>query len=121
MTRGDRIGAFLLTEPHAGSDTAAFRTTARRDGDHFVLNGTKQFISNGSEAGTVIVVARTDPEAGKHGFTTFIVDPAMPGYSVARVEQSSASAPLTSRKFSLRICVSRPRMLWARSAAATVS
>ena len=87
MTRGDKIGAFLLTEPHAGSDTAAFRTTARRDGDHFVLNGTKQFISNGSEAGTVVVVARTDPEAGKHGFTTFIVDPAMPGYSVTRVEQ----------------------------------
>ena len=87
MTRGDKIGAFLLTEPHAGSDTAAFRTTARRDGDHFVLNGTKQFISNGSEAGTVVVVARTDPEAGKHGFTTFIVDPAMPGYSVSRVEQ----------------------------------
>ena len=87
MTRGDKIGAFLLTEPHAGSDTAAFRTTARRDGDHFVLNGTKQFISNGSEAGTVVVVARTDPEAGKHGFTTFIVDPAMPGYGVTRVEQ----------------------------------
>lgn len=87
MTRGDKIGAFLLTEPHAGSDTAAFRTTARRDGDHFVLNGTKQFISNGSEAGTVIIVARTDPGAGKHGFTTFIVDPSTPGYNVARVEQ----------------------------------
>lgn len=87
MTRGEKIGAFLLTEPQAGSDTAALRATAQRDGDHFVLNGAKQFISNGSEAGTVIVLARTDPQAGKHGFTTFIVDAATPGYNVVRVEE----------------------------------
>lgn len=86
MTSGGKIGAFLLTEPQAGSDTAAFRTTAKRDGDHYILNGTKQFISNGSEAGTAIVLARTDPQAGKLGFTTFIVDPASPGYKVTRIE-----------------------------------
>ncbi len=86
MLRGEKIGAFLLTEPQAGSDTAAFRATARREGDHYVLNGTKQFISNGSEAGTTIVLARSDPQAGKHGFTTFIVDPTTPGYNIARVE-----------------------------------
>lgn len=86
MLRGERIGAFLLTEPQAGSDTAAFRATARRDGDHYVLNGAKQFISNGSEAGMTIVLARTDPQAGKKGFTTFLVDPTTPGYNIARVE-----------------------------------
>ncbi|MFL9500216.1 acyl-CoA dehydrogenase family protein [Rhodopseudomonas palustris] len=86
MLRGEKIGAFLLTEPQAGSDTAAFRATAHRDGDHYVLNGTKQFISNGSEAGMTIVLARTDPQAGRKGFTTFLVDPTSPGYNIARVE-----------------------------------
>ncbi|MBN8960241.1 MAG: acyl-CoA dehydrogenase family protein [Rhizobiales bacterium] len=86
MLRGEKIGAFLLTEPQAGSDTSAFRATAHRDGDHYVLNGTKQFISNGSEAGMTIVLARTDPQAGRKGFTTFLVDPTSPGYNIARVE-----------------------------------
>ncbi|MGF6780757.1 acyl-CoA dehydrogenase family protein [Paraburkholderia sp. GAS334] len=86
MARGESIGAFLLTEPHAGSDTAALRTSARRDGDHYVLNGTKQFISNGSEAGVGIAFAITDKSAGKRGATTFIVDPKQPGYCVTRVE-----------------------------------
>jgi alkylation response protein AidB-like acyl-CoA dehydrogenase len=86
MARGENIGAFLLTEPQAGSDTAAFRATARREGGDFVLNGTKQFISNGSEAGTAMVLAQTDRSAGKRGFTIFIVDPKAAGYRVARVE-----------------------------------
>jgi alkylation response protein AidB-like acyl-CoA dehydrogenase len=86
LARGERIGAFLLTEPHAGSDTAAFRTAARRDGSHYVLNGSKQFISNGSEAGVALVLAVTDKGAGKNGSTLFLVDPADPGYNVARVE-----------------------------------
>ncbi|TXL72659.1 acyl-CoA dehydrogenase [Vineibacter terrae] len=86
MARGEHIGAFLLTEPQAGSDTAAFRASARRDSDGFVLSGAKQFISNGSEAGTALVLAQTDKDAGKRGFTIFIVDPKAAGYRVARVE-----------------------------------
>lgn len=86
MAAGKSIGAFLLTEPHAGSDTAALRTSARRDGDHFVLNGTKQFISNGSEAGVGVVFAITDKAAGKRGASTFLIDPSAPGYHVTRVE-----------------------------------
>ena len=86
MARGESIGAFLLTEPHAGSDTAALRASARRDGDHYVLNGTKQFISNGSEAGVGIAFAITDKTAGKRGATTFIIDPKAPGYHVTRIE-----------------------------------
>jgi alkylation response protein AidB-like acyl-CoA dehydrogenase len=86
LARGERIGAFLLTEPHAGSDTAAFRTSARREGKHYVLNGSKQFISNGSEAGLGLVLSVTDRTAGKRGSSLLIVDPSEPGYNIARVE-----------------------------------
>ncbi|MBN8987923.1 MAG: acyl-CoA dehydrogenase family protein [Rhizobiales bacterium] len=86
LAAGEKIGAFLITEPQAGSETSALRTSARRDGGDFVINGTKQFISNGSEAGVAIVVARTDPDAGKRGFTTFLVEPPAKGYVVSRVE-----------------------------------
>src|SRR5690606_22821851 len=84
---GERIGAWLLTEPQAGSDTAALRTTARRDGDHYVLEGSKQFISNGSEAGTAMALAVTDPAAGRRGVTAFILDPGSPGFEITRIEE----------------------------------
>lgn len=86
LARGERIGAFLLSEPHAGSDTAAFRTSARREGTHYVLNGSKQFISNGSEAGLSIVLSVTDRNAGKRGSSLLLVDPSESGYNIARVE-----------------------------------
>jgi alkylation response protein AidB-like acyl-CoA dehydrogenase len=86
LASGEKIGAFLLSEPHAGSDTAAFRTTARREGSHYVLNGSKQFISNGNHAGVALVLAVTDKAAGKKGSSLLIVDPGQPGYNVARVE-----------------------------------
>jgi alkylation response protein AidB-like acyl-CoA dehydrogenase len=83
---GEKIGAWLLTEPQMGSDTANMKTTARREGDVYVIDGTKQFISNGSEAGTAIVMAVTDPAAGRRGVTAFILDASTPGYVVTRVE-----------------------------------
>ncbi|WP_322045004.1 acyl-CoA dehydrogenase family protein [Paraburkholderia sp. J67] len=86
MASGESIGAFLLTEPQAGSDTAALRATGRRDGDHFVLDGTKQFISNGNEAGVGLAFVVTDKAAGKRGATMFIVDPKQPGYVVTGIE-----------------------------------
>jgi len=86
MASGEKIGASLFSEPQAGSDTAAFRTCARRDGSHYVLNGSKQFISNGDEAGAGVALTVTDKTAGKNGFSLFIVDPSLPGYNVARVE-----------------------------------
>jgi alkylation response protein AidB-like acyl-CoA dehydrogenase len=86
LASGETIGCGLLSEPQAGSDTAAFRTSARRDGDHYVLNGTKQFISNGSEAGFAFALAITDKAAGKNGASMFVVDPKGPGYVVTRVE-----------------------------------
>ena len=80
------LGAFALTEPQAGSDASSLKTRARRDGDHYVLSGSKQFITSGQNAGVVIVFAVTDPEAGKRGISAFIVPTDSPGYQVARVE-----------------------------------
>ncbi|MBD9634647.1 acyl-CoA dehydrogenase family protein [Pseudomonas sp. PDM19] len=88
MASGELIAAGLLTEPQAGSDTGAFRTTARREGDGYVLNGSKQFISNGNEAGIAFAIAaHTDTPEGRKGASMFIVDPRGPGYNVARVEE----------------------------------
>ena len=86
LARGEQIGAFALTEPQAGSDASSLRTRARRDGDDYVLNGAKQFITSGKHAGTVIVFAVTDPDAGKRGISAFIVPTDSPGYQVVRVE-----------------------------------
>lgn len=87
MARGDYLGAFCLTEPHAGSDAADLKTRAVRDGDFYVLNGSKQFITSGKNAGVAIVFAVTDPAAGKKGISAFIVPTNTPGYQVARVEE----------------------------------
>ncbi|CAK9890271.1 MULTISPECIES: acyl-CoA dehydrogenase [Pseudomonas] len=86
LASGAMLGAFALTEPQAGSDASSLKTRARRDGDHYVLNGCKQFITSGQNAGVVIVFAVTDPEAGKRGISAFIVPTDSPGYQVARVE-----------------------------------
>ena len=87
LARGEWLGCFCLTEPHTGSDAAALRTTARRDGDHWVLNGTKQFITTGKEGQLAIVFAVTDPSAGKKGISCFLVPTDAPGYIVARLEE----------------------------------
>ena len=87
MARGEQLGCFCLTEPHTGSDAAALRSKAVRDGNHWVLSGTKQFITSGREADVAIVFAVTDPEAGKKGISAFIVPTDSPGYRVASVER----------------------------------
>jgi len=86
LASGRTIGAFCLTEPGAGSDAAAIRCRARRDGEAYVLNGEKQFITNGKRAGLAIVFAVTDPEAGKKGVSAFLVPSSTLGYKVLRVE-----------------------------------
>jgi butyryl-CoA dehydrogenase len=86
LASGAMLGAFALTEPQAGSDASSLKTRARLEGDHYVLNGCKQFITSGQNAGVVIVFAVTDPAAGKRGISAFIVPTDSPGYSVARVE-----------------------------------
>ncbi|CDM61653.1 MULTISPECIES: acyl-CoA dehydrogenase family protein [Rhizobium] len=84
---GEWIGGFALTEPQAGSDASNLRSRARRDGDHYVLDGAKQFITSGKNGQVIIVFAVTDPDAGKKGITAFIVPTDTPGYEVIRVEE----------------------------------
>ena len=86
MASGEWIGGFALTEPQAGSDAANLRTRARRDGDHYVISGAKQFITSGRNGHVMIVFAVTDPDAGKKGISAFIVPTETAGYEVVRVE-----------------------------------
>jgi len=86
LARGEMLGAFCLTEPHVGSDASALRTTAVRDGDSYVIQGVKQFITSGKYGDVAIVVAVTDPGAGKKGMSAFVVPTNTPGYVVARLE-----------------------------------
>ncbi|WP_046683312.1 acyl-CoA dehydrogenase family protein, partial [Janthinobacterium sp. KBS0711] len=87
LAQGAMLGAFCLTEPHTGSDASALRTTATRDGNEYVLNGTKQFITSGKYADVAIVMAVTDKAAGKRGISAFWVPTNTPGYIVAGLEQ----------------------------------
>ncbi len=85
--RGDILGAFALTEPHVGSDASAIRTTATREGDDYVLNGTKQFITSGKNGQAAVVIAVTDKAAGKKGLSAFMVGTDNPGWKVASLEK----------------------------------
>ena len=87
LARGEHVGSFGLTEPQAGSDASALRTRAVRKGDVYVVNGTKQFISNAAHPGSLVFFAVTDPGAGKRGLSAFIVDKATPGFSISRIEE----------------------------------
>ena len=86
LARGEMLGAFCLTEPHVGSEAGGLRTSAVRDGDHYLLNGVKQFITSGKNGDVAIVMAVTDKAAGKKGISAFIVPTNTPGYTVARIE-----------------------------------
>ena len=86
LASGEAIAGFALTEPTAGSDASDLRARARRDGDGYVINGAKQFITSGKNAEIIILFAVTDPDAGKKGISAFIVPTRTPGYRVVRVE-----------------------------------
>jgi butyryl-CoA dehydrogenase len=86
LAEGELLGVFCLTEPHVGSDASALRTTATKDGDGYVLNGVKQFITSGQNGQLAVVIAVTDKGAGKRGMSAFLVPTDTPGYVVARLE-----------------------------------
>ena len=86
LAQGHMLGAFCLTEPHAGSDASSLKTTAVKDADGYVINGVKQFITSGKNGHVAIVIAVTDKGAGKKGMSAFIVPTSAPGYSAARLE-----------------------------------
>ena len=83
---GREIGCFALTEPEAGSDATTQNTTARREGDHYVLSGRKIFVTNGRESSAALVVVQTDRARGRHGITTFVVRKGTPGFEVVKTE-----------------------------------
>ncbi len=86
LAKGEYIGAFGLTEPEAGSDAGATKTTAILDGDHWVINGTKRFITSGSIADVVVITAKTDPEKGTRGISNFIIEKGTPGFTPGKEE-----------------------------------
>ncbi|MCI0429138.1 MAG: acyl-CoA dehydrogenase family protein [Rhodospirillales bacterium] len=88
LAAGEITGAFALTEPDSGSDAASLRTSARRDGDHYILNGTKRFITNAPEAGLFTVMARTNPEEkGAAGISAFLVEAGTPGLKLGKIDR----------------------------------
>jgi len=87
LATGELLAAYSLSEPEAGSDAAALRTTAVRRGDHYVLNGAKQWCTNGDHAGVICVFATVDPSRRAKGVTAFLVEPGLPGFSVGRKER----------------------------------
>jgi acyl-CoA dehydrogenase len=100
LASGEMIGAIAMTEPGAGSDLQAVRTAAVKDGDHFILNGAKTFITNGWHCDLVIVVAKTDPALGAKGTSLFVVDTSMPGFTKGpRLHKMGMSAQDTAELF----------------------
>ena len=99
VAAGSHLAAFALTEPESGSDVAAMTTTARRDGNHFVIDGAKTFISNGGIAGHYVVFARTGEAEGARGISAFVVEPEAPGFSVAERIEVIAPHPLATIEF----------------------
>jgi alkylation response protein AidB-like acyl-CoA dehydrogenase len=87
LASGEKLGAFACTEPNAGSDTGAMKTVAKRQGDSYIINGSKNFISAGNVADIVVVFAKTDPAQGVKGISAFIVEKGTPGFSCGRVEK----------------------------------
>jgi alkylation response protein AidB-like acyl-CoA dehydrogenase len=104
LARGESLGCFCLTEPHVGSDAGAIATRAERQGDDYVLNGVKQFITTGKNADVAIVFAVTDKAAGKKGISAFIVDTSAAGYTVARVEDKLGQRASDTAQIVLENC-----------------
>ncbi|HEU5437230.1 MAG TPA: acyl-CoA dehydrogenase family protein [Telluria sp.] len=104
LAQGKMLGAFALTEPHTGSDASALRTTATRDGDCYVLNGTKQFITSGKNGDVAIVMAVTDKAAGKRGISAFWVPTDTPGYIVAGIEHKMGQHSSDTAQILLENC-----------------
>jgi butyryl-CoA dehydrogenase len=104
LAQGELLGAFLLTEPHVGSDASAITTRAERKGDHYVLNGVKQFITSGQNADVGVVFAVTDKGAGKKGISAFLVQTKTPGYVVAHIEDKLGQRASDTAQIVLENC-----------------
>jgi butyryl-CoA dehydrogenase len=105
MCSGKKIGCLALTEPGAGSDAGAVKTTAKLTGDKWIINGTKQFITNGAEAETIVVVASTEPSKKTKGISAFIVEKGTPGYSVGKLEHKMGIKSTSTAELLFEECV----------------
>ena len=104
LAKGEMLGGFCLTEPQAGSDAAGIQTRAVRDGDHYLLTGTKAWVTNGGVSGVYVVFAKTDPTAGSRGVTAFLVQPDFPGFRISRYEDKMGLRLSRSAEISLQEC-----------------
>jgi hypothetical protein len=104
LSQGRILGAFALTEPAVGSDASAITTRAERKGDHYVINGVKQFITSGKNADVAVVFAVTDKAAGKKGISAFLVPTSTPGYKVARIEDKTGQRASDTAQIVLENC-----------------
>ena len=104
LCSGKALGAFALTEPQVGSDAAAITTRAERRGEHYVINGVKQFITSGKTADVAVVFAVTDSNAGKKGISAFLVPTKTPGYIVARIEEKTGQRASDTAQIVLENC-----------------
>src|SRR5712672_474200 len=116
MVSGEAIGSLGMTEPHAGSDLKAIRTRAVRDGDDFVINGQKVFISNGQLCDFVVLATKTDSHAGAKGVTLFIVESDRPGFKRGRNLKSSGRRRKTRSRCFSKMSRFPPAICWARKA-----
>jgi len=104
LASGKKLAAFGLTEANAGSDAGAMQTTAKQEGDYFILNGTKQWITNGGEAEVYSVIAMTDKSRGSRGATAFIVEKGMPGFDFGKKENKMGIRASATRELVFRDC-----------------
>ncbi len=104
LAKGEKVGAFGLTEPMAGSDAGNVQTCAELKGDHYILNGTKIFITNGGEAEIYVIIANVEPEKGPRGLTAFIVEKGTPGFSFGKNEEKMAFHSLPNRELIFQDC-----------------
>ena len=105
IASGEQLAAFALTEANAGSDAGAIETTARKEGDHYVLNGTKQWITNGGEAGIYTVFAMTDKSKGPRGCSCFLVEKGTPGFSFGKKENKMGIRASATRELIFEDCI----------------
>lgn len=105
LAKGEKIGAFGLTEPNAGTDAAGQQTVARLEGDHYVLNGSKIFITNGGYADTFIIFAMTDRSKGTRGISAFIVEKSFPGFSIGKIENKLGIRASSTAELIMENCI----------------
>ncbi|MDA0997805.1 MAG: acyl-CoA dehydrogenase family protein, partial [Proteobacteria bacterium] len=111
LATGEMLGAFALTEPEAGSDAAAIKSRASKDGNHYVLNGTKQFITSGKYADLAVVFAVTDPAAGRKGISAFVVPTSTPGYAVTGIEKKMGQRCSDTAQITFTDCRIEPDLM----------